>query len=57
MNDTYRCLECEALIQQEWDLCEDCHSRWVNYQKHMDIVRQILAATDLDPLDSYWETV
>lgn len=36
MNDTYRCSECEALIQQEWDLCEDCHSQWVDWQSSND---------------------
>jgi len=31
MNDTHRCNECEALITQEWDLCEDCHSGYVDW--------------------------
>lgn len=36
MNDTYRCRDCEALITQEWDLCEDCHSDWLGWleQRH-----------------------
>ena len=56
MDDTYRCRDCEALITQEWDLCEDCHSRWINWQMQMDAMRDRLAAADLDPADSYWET-
>lgn len=31
MQDTWRCTECEALIRQEWDLCEDCHSDWIGW--------------------------
>lgn len=31
MNDTHRCKDCEALITQEWDLCEDCHSDWIGW--------------------------
>lgn len=31
MDDTYRCRDCEALITQEWDLCEDCHSGWISW--------------------------
>ena len=56
MDDTYRCRDCEALITQEWDLCEDCHSRWITWQMQMDAMRDRLAAADLDPSDSYWET-
>jgi len=55
--DTYRCRDCEALITQEWDLCEDCHSRWINWQISIDNMRDRLAAAQLDdPEDSYWET-
>lgn len=37
--DTHRCSECEALISQEWDLCEDCHSDWVGWLMARDIER------------------
>lgn len=56
MPDTHRCRDCEALITQEWDLCEDCHSQWINWQMQMDAMRARLAAAELDPADSYWET-
>lgn len=31
LSDTWRCRDCEALIEQEWDLCEDCHSDWIGW--------------------------
>lgn len=31
MEDAYRCKDCEALVTQEWDLCEDCHSGWLDW--------------------------
>jgi len=31
MEDTHRCRDCEALITQEWHLCEDCHSDWISW--------------------------
>ena len=29
--ETWRCRDCEAMIEQEWDLCEDCHSDWIGW--------------------------
>jgi hypothetical protein len=29
--DAYRCVECEALIEPEYDLCEDCASGWLDW--------------------------
>lgn len=31
MSDTWRCKDCEAIITQEWDLCELCHSGWLEW--------------------------
>lgn len=36
MSDTHRCRDCEALITQEWDLCEDCHSDWIKWLEERD---------------------
>lgn len=40
MNDTYRCRECEALIVQEENLCEDCHADWIAWLEQRDKERQ-----------------
>lgn len=41
VDDTHRCRECEALIAQEWDLCEDCHSDWIGWLMERDMQRAI----------------
>jgi len=36
MDDTYRCRDCEALITTEHNLCEDCHSDWIDWLEKRD---------------------
>ena len=34
--DTHRCRECEVLITQEDNLCEDCQSDWIDWLQQRD---------------------
>ena len=31
-----RCRDCKALIQYEWDLCEECHAEWIGWLQKRD---------------------
>lgn len=47
VDDASRCRECEALISQEWDLCEDCHSDWMGWLMARDMQRAVEDGTPL----------
>lgn len=45
--DTYRCRECEALIQPTEDsLCDDCHSGYIDWLMRRDLDRAIEEADE-----------
>jgi hypothetical protein len=47
VDDTHGCRNCEVLITQEEDLCEDCHSDWISWLMARDMERSMQEGSSL----------